>query len=91
MLQMTNKKYDKVNHWLDKYFPEFNDVFADWEVMAVLISLSEFATPEKVLSTSVKQIVATWKKEVKRAVGNNRAVRLIEAAKISIIDPLFIL
>lgn len=75
---------NKVDHWIDKYFPEFNDVFADWEGKAALISLSEFATPEKVLSTGVQQIVATWKKEVKRAVGNNRAVRLIEAAKISI-------
>ena len=51
---------------------------------AVLISLTEFFTPEKVLSTGVQQIVATWKKEVKSAVGINRAVRLVEAAKISI-------
>jgi len=32
----------------------------------------------------VQQIVVTWKKEVKRAVGIQRAVRLVEAAKISI-------
>jgi transposase len=75
---------NKVDHWLDKYFPEFNDVFANWEGKAALISLTEFSTPEKVLSTGVQQIVATWKKEVKRAVGINRAVRLVEAAKISI-------
>ena len=75
---------NKVDHWLDKYFPEFNDVFADWEGKAALISLTEFSTPEKVLSTGVQQIVAAWKKEVKRAVGFNRAVRLVEAAKISI-------
>lgn len=75
---------NKVTQWLDKYFPEFNDVFADWEGKAALISLTEFSTPEKVLSTGVQQIVATWKKEVKRAVGFNRAARLVEAAKISI-------
>lgn len=75
---------NKVAHWLDKYFPEFNDVFADWEGKAALISLTQFSTPDKVLSTNVQQIVATWKKEVKRAVGFNRAVRLMEAAKISI-------
>jgi transposase len=75
---------NKVDHWLDKYFPEFNDVFADWEGKAALISLTEFATPEEVLSTGVQQIVKIWKKGVKRAVGNQRAVRLIEAAKISI-------
>ncbi|MFT5875027.1 MAG: transposase [Clostridium sp.] len=75
---------NKVDHWLDKYFPEFNDVFANWEGKAALISLTEFSTPEKVLSTGVQQILATWKKEVKRAVGIQRAVRLVEAVKISI-------
>jgi transposase len=75
---------NRVDHWLDKYFPEFNDVFADWEGKAALMSLTEFATPEEVLLTGVQQIVVTWKKEVNRAVGIQRAVRLVEAAKISI-------
>jgi transposase len=75
---------NKVDHWLDKYFPEFNDVFADWEGKAALISLTEFSTPEKVLSAGVQPIVETWKKSVKRGVGFNRAVRLVEAAKISV-------
>lgn len=75
---------NKVDHWLDKYFPEFNDVFADWQGKAALISLSEFPTPEKVLSTGVQQIVVSWKKKVKRAVGFNRATRLVEAANLSI-------
>jgi len=69
---------------LDKYFPEFNNVFADWKGKAALMSLTEFATPSEVLLTGVQQIVVTWKKEVKRAVGIQRAVRLVEAAKISI-------
>ena len=38
---------NKVGQWLDKYFPEFNDVFADWEGKAALISLNEFSTPEE--------------------------------------------
>ncbi|NNU74694.1 hypothetical protein [Clostridium estertheticum] len=32
----------------------------------------------------MQQIVTTWNKEVKRAVGIQRAVSLVEAAKISI-------
>jgi transposase len=79
-----NKIKNKVTQWLDKYFPEFNDVFGDWEGKAALITLKEFPTPEKILSTNVQQIVAAWRKEVKRAVGLNRAVKLVEAAKISI-------
>jgi Transposase and inactivated derivatives len=79
-----NKIKNKVTQWVDKYFPEFNDVFGDWEGKAALITLKEFPTPEKVLSTGMQQIVASWRKEVKRAVGFNRAVKLVEAAKISI-------
>lgn len=79
-----NKIKNKVTQWLDKYFPEFNDVFGDWEGKAALITLKEFPTPEKVLSTGVQQIVDAWRKEVKRAVGINRAVKLVEEAKISI-------
>ena len=75
---------NKVDHWLDKYFPEFNNVFADWEGKAALISLTKFPTPDKVLSVGVQQIVATWKKEVKRGIGFNRAVKLVESAKISV-------
>ena len=75
---------NKVDHWLDKYFPEFNNVFADWEGKAALISLTEFPTPDKVLSFDVQQIVATWRKDVKRGIGFNRAVRLVESAKNSI-------
>ncbi|MBC8060699.1 MAG: IS110 family transposase [Clostridiaceae bacterium] len=79
-----NKIKNKVTQWIDKYFPEFNHVFGDWEGKAALITLKEFPTPEKVLSTSVQQIVVAWRKEVKRAVGFNRATKLVEVAKISI-------
>lgn len=49
-----------------------------------MLTLKEFPTPEKVLATDVQQIVVTWRKEVKRAIGIKSAVKLIEAAKISI-------
>lgn len=48
---------NKVDHWLDKYFPEFNGVFADWEGKAALISLTEFPTPEKSLKLSWSNII----------------------------------
>lgn len=75
---------NKVTQWLDKYFPEFNDVFSDWEGKAALITLKEFPTPEKILSLGVEQVFKAWRKEVKRSIGLNRAVRLVETAKTSI-------
>lgn len=78
------KVKNKVTQWLDKYFPEFNCVFSDWEGKAAQITLREFPTPEKVVSMEATQILASWRKEVNRAVGIKRAVKLVEAAKTSI-------
>jgi transposase len=78
------KVKNKTTQWLDKYFPEFNNVFADWEGKAAQIALKEFPTPERVLSLGVQQILMTWRKEGSRTGGANRAVRLVEAAKTSI-------
>jgi transposase len=75
---------NRVTQWLDKYFPEFNDVFSDWGGMAALICLKEFSTPDKVLAADVQVIVAKWRKKIKTSVGIKRAVKLVEAAKTSI-------
>ena len=75
---------NKVIQWLDKYFPEFFKVFGDWEGKAALITLREFPTPEDILSTGTDRVVAAWKKEVSRAVGIKRAMKLVVAAEGSI-------
>ena len=75
---------NRVTHWLDKYFPEFFDVFGDWEGKAALITLREFPTPGKIIAAGIDNIVATWRKEISRAVGAKRAARLLEAAQGSI-------
>jgi transposase len=75
---------NRVTQWLDKYFPEFFDVFGDWEGKAALITLREFPTPEKIIAIGIDNIVITWRKEISRAVGVKRATKLMEAAKRSI-------
>jgi transposase len=75
---------NRVIRWLDKYFPEFFDVFGDWEGKAALITLREFPIPEKIITAGIDKIVATWRKGVQRAVGAKRAAKLVEAAKGSI-------
>jgi transposase len=75
---------NKVNQWLDKYFPEFLEVFSDWEGKAALITLREFPTPDNILATGAESIVVEWKKEVSRAVGLKRAIKLVAAAERSI-------
>ncbi|MBC8059550.1 MAG: IS110 family transposase [Clostridiaceae bacterium] len=78
------KVKNKISQWLDKYFPEFNRVFTEWDGMAALICLNEFPTPEKIIATGVPQIVAAWRKKIRASVGVKRATKLMNAAKSSI-------
>lgn len=75
---------NRVKRWLSIYFPEFNQVFGDWEGKAAMIVLREFRTPAKILEKGVGDIIGRWKQDKIRAVGKKRAMGLVDAAKTSV-------
>lgn len=75
---------NRVKRWISIYFPEFNQVFGDWEGKAALIVLQDFPTPVRLLEKGVEGIVCRWKQDKLRAVGRKRAIGLIEAARLSV-------
>lgn len=74
----------RIQNWLDRFFPEYGEVFKDWEGKASLITLSEFPTPGGIVALGASAIVQRWKADVRRAVGPKRAAQLLEAAMTSI-------
>lgn len=84
IVKQMNSIRNRVKRWLSIYFPEFNNVFGDWEGKAALLVLREFATPAKVLAAGDKGIVERWKQDKLRTVGQKRARALVEAAKASV-------
>lgn len=74
----------RIHNWLDRFFPEYSQVFKDWEGKASLITLREFPTPNEIVLLGAGEIVRRWKEDVKRAVGSKRAAQLLEAARTSI-------
>lgn len=74
----------RIHRWLDKYFPEFFQVFKSFEGKTALMTLQLFPLPQDINKRTTVEIVSAWKKEVKRAVGIKRAQRLKEAAAQSI-------
>ncbi|MRG29085.1 IS110 family transposase [Laceyella tengchongensis] len=74
----------RIQTWLDRFFPEFLDVFRDWEGKAALFSLQHFPLPSDVQTMNAEQIVLAWRQEIKRSVGIKKATNLLEAAKASI-------
>lgn len=84
VVKQLNTIRNRVKRWLSIYFPEFNQVFADWEGKSAMIVLREFPTPAKILDKGVDGIISRWKQDKLRAVGIKRATLLLEAAKTSI-------
>ncbi|MDU0329718.1 IS110 family transposase [Paenibacillus sp. 3LSP] len=74
----------RIQNWLDRFFPEYQQVFKDWEGKASFITLSEFPTPQEIVSLGAYTILKRWKQDVKRAVGMKRAEKLVQTAKNSI-------
>lgn len=74
----------RVQNWQDRFFPEYTEVFKDWEGKASLITLDEFPTPGEIVGLGAEAIAQRWKKDVKRAVGTKRAQLLVETARGSI-------
>ena len=83
LVKNMNSIKNQIDRWLRIYFPEFLQVFADWEGVAALVALHEFATPTQVVEKGALEIVARWKQDKIRAVGIKRAERLVEEAKTS--------
>ncbi|MFX4301324.1 IS110 family transposase [Alicyclobacillus tolerans] len=75
----------RIQNWLDRFFPEYTQVFKDWEGKASLITLRESPFPQDLVLLGASEIVNQWKSGgVKRAVGIKRAKRLVTAAEKSI-------
>ncbi|MFC4770344.1 IS110 family transposase, partial [Effusibacillus consociatus] len=74
----------RIQNWLDRFFPEYTQVFKDWEGKASLLTLQEFPTPKEIVSLGANEILKRWKVEVKRGVGLKRAEKLVAAAATSI-------
>ncbi|MHA7582211.1 IS110 family RNA-guided transposase [Paenibacillus vandeheii] len=79
-----NQVKARVHNWFDRYFPEYLSVFKDWEGKTSLMTLRQFPTPEEIVSTGARGVLAHWKTEVKRGVGIKRAEKLFATAGTSI-------
>ncbi len=75
---------NKVTRWIDIYFPEFVQVFSDWEGKTALMTLESFGLPEMISKMSAEEILSVWRREVKRGVGIRRAQELKKASERSV-------
>ncbi len=74
----------RIQNHIQRYFPEFFDVFGDWEGKAALCTLKMFPFPSQIRRWTPEEILKKWKPFVQRGVGIKRATKLVETAKKSI-------
>lgn len=83
MVNLTQVKA-RIANWFDRYFPEYPQVFKNWEGKASFMAMHQFPTPEEIVSIGARGVLAHWKTEIKQGVGIKRAERLYAAATVSI-------
>lgn len=74
----------RVQNNLQRYFPEFQDVFKDWSGKAALCTLRTFPFPSDIREMTPEEVLAQWKTAIKGGVGIKRATILVEKANKSI-------
>ena len=74
----------RVHQWIDRYFPEYPSVFADWEGKASIQILKMGLFPEEITEMDEAQILAEIRKEVKRGIGLKKVRQLKEVSRNSV-------
>ncbi|MRT18140.1 IS110 family transposase, partial [Vitellibacter sp. q18] len=74
----------RVHQWIDRYFPEYPTVFANWEGPSSLQILKMGLFPDEIAGTDEMTILAEIRKKVTRGVGLKKIRQLKEAARHSI-------
>lgn len=70
--------------WFAIYFPEYKEVFGDYEAQSSMMLLKAACTPEAIVELEAEKINQIWRDAKLRAVGMKRATTLCETAKRSI-------
>ena len=74
----------RIQNVIQRYFPEFFDVFGDWEGKAALCTLKLFPFPADLRELTPEDVLQKWKPFVQRGVGIKRATKLVETSKKSV-------
>jgi transposase len=79
-----NSTVNQIHRWVDIVFPEMRQVFKVLTCIGAITTLRLFPLPEDISRLTTEQVIAGWKKYMKRHAGVQRAAQLIVLAKRSV-------
>jgi Transposase and inactivated derivatives len=74
----------RIENVIQRFFPEFFDVFGDWKGKAAFHTLRMFPFPSDIQKLTPEEVLQKWKPHVQRGVGLKRATKLVEVANKSV-------
>ena len=75
---------NRIQRWFSIYFPEYMDVYGEFDAKSSMLLLKQAALPEDIITLGAENINQLWRDAKLRAVGMKRAKALTEAAERSI-------
>ena len=84
IVKELNAATNRIQRWLQIYFPEFLKVYGKFSAESALLVLEEAPYPTDILALGAEGVNQIWREHKLRAVGMKRAKTLVEAAKKSV-------
>ena len=80
--EMTQIK-NRFARWFAIYFPEYTDVFGDYEAQSSMLLLKKVCTPEAIVELGAEKINQIWRDAKLRAVGMKRATTRVRQQNVA--------
>lgn len=84
VIKNLNSIKNKIKRWISIYFPEFSLIYSSIDSKSGILVLKDTPLPSDIVTRGVDNIVEKWRQVKLRAVGKDKAIKLVEAAKNSI-------
>ncbi len=75
---------NQMANWLDRYFPEYQRGYTNWESESFLYVLEKYKLPSRIAELDAKKVYLDVKEKFPRGVGQKKIDNLIRASKKSI-------
>ena len=84
IMKELNATGNRIQRWLKIYYPEYLDVYKNFDSASGLMVIEVAPLPEDVIALGVEGVNKIWRTAKMRAIGRKRATTLVESAHNSI-------
>ncbi len=84
MLKDLTRCKNQIHNWLDRYFPEYQVAYKEWEAKSFVKLLKEYTFPSVLSQMSAEEVYESLPGKLRRGVGLRKITKLVNAARLSI-------